>query len=260
MCTIIVRHGMDDWCTTIIASNRDEFYDRSASGPLVLRSDPIVVGGRDEREGGTWFGLTPTGIFAGLTNQRNFGARDDTLLSRGGLVVDLLATGSLEGAKRFLADVDPKSYNEFNLIFGDGAQLCVAYGRGEAVEVEPLPAGVHVLCNDRLGSPEFPKADKARERVASIPPAPWRKLRGPLAEVLADRSLPDPAEVPSLPPDAPFDREVARRLQAIYVETPVYGTVSSSIAALSPGCVHQYQFTEGRPTEVGFEDMIDLTR
>jgi uncharacterized protein with NRDE domain len=262
MCTIIVRHGIDDWCATIIASNRDEFYERSASGPLVLRADPLVVGGRDEREGGTWFGLTPEGFFAGLTNQRNFGARDDSLLSRGRLVVEVLAKGSLEEAKRFLAGIDPRSYNEFNLIFGDGAHLCVAYGRGEAaeVEIEPLSAGVHVLCNDRLGSPEFPKADKARERVASIPTAPWHELRGPLAEVLADRSLPDPAEVPPLPPDAPFDREVARYLQAIYVETPVYGTVSSTIAAVSPGRVHQYQFTDALPTPAGFKDMIDLTR
>ena len=262
MCTIIVRHGMDDWCTTIIASNRDEFYDRPSSGPLVLRADPLVIGGRDEREGGTWFGLTPAGFFAGLTNQRSFGVRHDTLRSRGGLVVDVLAKRSLEEAKRFLAGVDPRSYNEFNLIFGDGVELCVAYGRGEEaeIEIEPISSGVHVLCNDRLGSPEFPKADKARERVASIPPAPWRGLRGPLAEVLADRSLPDPAEVPSLPPDAPFDREVARRLQAIYVETPVYGTVSSTIAAVSPGRVHEYQFTDGLPTEVGFKDVIDLIR
>jgi uncharacterized protein with NRDE domain len=262
MCTIIVRHGIDDWCATIIASNRDEFYERPASGPRVLRGDPRVVGGRDEREGGTWFGLTPDGFFAGLTNQRNFGARDDNLLSRGGLVVDVLATGSLERAKRFLAGIDPRRYNDFNLIIGDGAQLCVAYGRRGAAEIdiEALSAGVHVLCNDRLGSPEFPKADKARERVASIPAAPWHELRGSLAEVLADRSLPDPAEVPSLPSDAPFDREVARRLQAIYVETPVYGTVSSTLAAVSPGRVHQYQFTDALPTAAGFEDMVELTR
>ncbi len=260
MCTIIVRHGMDDWCATIIASNRDEFYDRPASAPGILRPDPLVVGGRDEREGGTWFGLTPDGFFAGLTNQRNFGARDDALLSRGGLVVDLLANGSLEGARRFLAGIDARSYNEFNLIFGDGANVCVAYGRGDSreVEVEPLSSGVHVLCNDRLGSAEFPKADKARGRIASIRPAPWPEVRAGLVEVLADRSLPDPAEVPALPAGAPFDLEVARHLQAIYVETPVYGTVSSTIAAVSPGRVQQYLFTEGLPSEAGFEDMIEL--
>ena len=56
MCTIIVRHQMDEWCSTIVASNRDEFYDRAAIGPAVLHSNPLIVGGRDEQEGGTWLG------------------------------------------------------------------------------------------------------------------------------------------------------------------------------------------------------------
>ena len=132
MCTIIVRHGMHDCVSTIIASNRDEFYDRPASGPLVLRTNPQVVGGRDEREGGTWFGLTPNGLFAGLTNQRSFGTRDDSLRSRGGLVIDALAQGSLLGVEHYLRQVDPATYNEFNLIFGDGDQLRAAYARRDA--------------------------------------------------------------------------------------------------------------------------------
>ncbi len=73
MCTIIVRHGMDDWCGTIVASNRDEFYDRSSSAPVVLHDNPRIVGGRDERQGGTWFGITDSGLYLGLTNQRSFG-------------------------------------------------------------------------------------------------------------------------------------------------------------------------------------------
>jgi len=262
MCTIIVRHQMDDWCSTIIASNRDEFYDRAASGPVVLRSTPLIVGGRDEQEGGTWFGLTGDGLFAGLTNQRSFGTRNDSLRSRGGLVVDALAQGSLEGVKRYLNRVDPASYNEFNLIFGDGERVGVAYGRrdGREVEIEMLGGGVHVLCNDRIDSPEFPKAARARARVISIPRDPWPRIKERLVEVLSDGSLPDSSEVPPLPPGAPFDQEVARHLQAIYVRTPVYGTVSSTIAAVSPGRVEQYQFTEGPPSDDGFEDMIDLTR
>jgi uncharacterized protein with NRDE domain len=262
MCTIIVRHQMDDWCSTIIASNRDEFYDRAASGPVVLRSKPLIVGGRDEQEGGTWFGITGAGLFAGLTNQRSFGTRDASLRSRGGLVVDALGEESLEGAKRYLSRLDPASYNEFNLIFGDGKQVCVAYGRRDArvVEIETLGDGVHVLCNDRLGSPEFPKAAKAHARVTSIPSGAWLHLKEQLVDVLSDGSLPDPSEVPPLPPGAPFDEEVARHLQAIYVRTPVYGTVSSTIAAVSPGRVEQYQFTEERPSEGGFKDMIGLTR
>jgi uncharacterized protein with NRDE domain len=262
MCTIIVRHQMNDGSSTVIASNRDEFYDRVASGPTVLLPEPLVVGGRDEQEGGTWFGLNREGLFVGLTNQRNFGARDESLQSRGSLVIEALAQGSLEGAKRYLDGIDPGSFNEFNLLFGDGEQVCAAYGRRGArrIEIDTLGAGVHVLCNDRIGSPEFPKADKARARVMAIPAQPWPRLRDALAEVLADGSLPETAELPPLPAGAPFDREVARRLQAIYVQTPVYGTVSSTIAAVSPGRVDQYQFTDRLPTSESFEDRLSLTR
>lgn len=260
MCTIIVRHRMNGPYPTIVASNRDEFYHRAASGPRVLRADPFVVGGRDEREGGTWFGFTRDGLFVGLTNQRSFASRDDSLRSRGGLVLDALSEGSLRGVERYLRAVDPADFNEFNLIFGDGEELRAAYARrgAEQIEIEALADGVHVLCNDRLGSAEFPKAEKARARVLALAPEGWPRLKQQLIDVLSDRSLPDPTEVPPIPPDAPFDQEVARYLQAICVETPVYGTVSSTIAALSPGRVEQYWFSDGPPSETSFEDVLPL--
>lgn len=262
MCTLIVRHGMDEWCSTLIAANRDEFYDRPSTGPQVLVQSPRVVGGRDERAGGTWFGLTSEGLFVGLTNQRSAAIRNEALHSRGALVFEALETGSFEEVKGYLERLDPRAYNEFNLIFGDGVDVCAAYGRRSEseVELEPLGRGVHVLCNDRLGSPDFPKAEEARARVASIPPGPWPRIKSQLVEVLSDRSLPDASEVPPLPPDAPFDAEVARRLQAICVETPVYGTVSATLAAVSPGRVDRYAFCSGPPDQAEFEDMTHLIR
>ena len=262
MCTIVVRHQLDDWCSTLVASNRDEFYDRPASGPVVLHDNPRIVGGLDEREGGTWFGVTEDGLFVGLTNQRNFGLRNGSLRSRGLLALEALETNSFGGVERYLRRLDPAAYNEFNLIFGDGRELGVAYGRHGApeVEIEILGKGVHVLCNDRLGSPEFPKADKVRERVLAIPPSPWPEIEEQLVELLSDASLPDPSDVPPLPAEAPFDQEIARRLQAVCVKTPVYGTVSSAIAAVRPGKVERYLFSDGPPRNGGFEDALPLIR
>lgn len=262
MCTLLVRHQLDDWCSTLVASNRDEFYDRPASAPVVLRRDPRIVGGLDEREGGTWFAVTREGLFVGLTNQRNFGFRNDALRSRGLLALEALETNSFDGVRRYLGHVDPRSYNEFNLIFGDGRQVAVAYGRRDAaaIEVEVLGRGVHVLCNDRLGSPEFPKADRVQQRVLEIPSSTWAQMKPQLIDVLSDASLPELSEVPPLPPGAPFDREIARRLQAVCVRTPVYGTVSSAIAAIGPGEVERYLFSPGPPCEGAYEDALPLIR
>ncbi len=262
MCTIIVRHKMDDWCSTVIASNRDEFYSRHASAPVVLSADPLVVGGRDETKGGTWFGMTEAGLYVGLTNQRTFSFPDDSLRSRGELVLEALKSDSHDGVRSYLLQVDPRLYNEFNLIFGDGDSVSVAYGRrsNDRIEVESLSAGVHVLCNDRLESAEFPKADRTRARVLSLAPQSWPALKDDLIAILSDTSLPDPSEVPPLPPNPIFDQELARRLQAVCVKTPLYGTVSSTIAAVKPGEVVQYQYASGPPCESPFEDVLHLMR
>ena len=262
MCTIIVRHKIDDWCTTLVASNRDEFYDRPATAPRVLSTSPLVVGGRDETKGGTWFGVTDRGLYVGLTNQARFGLPDDSLRSRGELVLEALRTGSHTRVRDYLGTIDPCLYNEFNIIFGDGESLEAAYGRQSngRVELEPLGAGVHVLCNDRLGSDQFPKAQAARARVASIDPQPWKSLKAQLADVLSDGSLPDAADVPAIPENTIFDQELARRLQAICVATPIYGTVSSTIAAVEPGCVLEYHHRRVPPTDAAFDEYTHLLR
>lgn len=262
MCTLIIRHEMDDDWATLVAANRDEFYHRDATGPMVLEESPRIVGGRDQLAGGSWLALTSDGLFVGLTNQRSFGGRDDRLRSRGEIVVDALRAGTFDGVVRYLEGLDATAYNEFNLIFGDGRRIAAAYGRlsDAKIELEPLQSGVHVLCNDRLGSSEFPKADEAHAKVASMPSGPWAEMEPKLIDVLSDRTLPEPSALPPLPPDSPFDAEVARRLQAICVETPVYGTVSSTLAAVSPGRVERYTFCDAPPDRGMFEDVMPIVR
>ena len=260
MCTIAVRHGMDPWCGTIIAANRDEFYDRAWSPPQVLHEKPRVVGGRDEQQGGTWFGLTNDGLFLGLTNQRSYDPHDAGLRSRGELVLESLKRGSLSEMRRYFGEVTPAEYNEFNLIFGDGAEIWVGYGRRDLrqVELEQLRPGVHVLCNDRLGSVEFPKAHRVRSRIMSIPRSAWAHVRDRYIEVLSDATLPKPEDTPPVDPRFPFGREVFHRLQAVCIETPNYGTVSATLAAVEKGTVLRYAFAPGSPRRTAFEDKLHL--
>lgn len=260
MCTLIVRHRPDAAYPTVIAANRDEFYARAWSPPQVLDTDPRIYGGRDEQQGGTWLGFSEAGVFVGLTNQRNFAGYQSSRRSRGELVLDALRRETLDGLTDYFRGLDASQYNDWNVLFGDGTELWVAYGRAEpgTVELAQLPAGVHVLCNDRLSSPAYPKADRMKEAVLAIDEASWAELQQKLEAIVADTRLPSDSELPPLGDDTPFDTETARRLQANCIRTPAYGTVSSTIAAVRPGRIAQYFFAPGPPDVTPFEDQRAL--
>ncbi len=260
MCTLIVRHRPDAAYPTVIAANRDEFYARAWSPPQLLDTAPVIFGGRDEQQGGTWLGFTEAGVFVGLTNQRNFAGYEPARRSRGQLVLDALRRETVDGVTDYFRALDTSRYNDFNVMFGDGIELWVAYGRAASgsVELERLAPGVHVLCNDRLDSPAYPKAHLIKDAVRAIGDAPWPQMQRQLAAIVADTSVPSVSELPPLSPDAAFDLETERRLQAICIRTPAYGTVSSTIAAIVPGRVEKYFFAPGPPDQTAFEDQSAL--
>ncbi|MEM9189558.1 MAG: NRDE family protein [Myxococcota bacterium] len=254
MCTIIALHHVHPRYPLVIAANRDELYARPASGPQVLVSAPRVVGGKDLERGGTWMGLSTTPFFVGLTNQRTY-QREERPKSRGAIPLEALRRGSMEGARALLEEIDPREYREFNLIYGDGRSLEVAYVRETGVERVALSAGVHVLANDRMGSPHFPKEQRARDLVAvDVEPLALRS-------VLRDRTLPPLDTFPD-PPAGTFSKAFIRELQALCIHTLNYGTRSATILWFEPDPlrVGGYLFADGPPDETEFEDHTELLR
>lgn len=259
MCTIIALHQVHPEYPLIIAANRDEYYARPATGLQVLAAGPpAIVGGYDERGGGTWMGVTAAGFFAGLTNQRSAQPGDagggPALRSRGEVVLAVLRAGGVAAADDYLRQLTPGDYGSFNLLYGDGRELRVAYGRrlAAAVEVVDLTAapGVMVLANDRLGSPHFPKAARAQARAAALvvpKPPPFPRLVEPLRRILGSHRLPPlPLSLPdgSMPV---LSDGVRRKLQALCIHLPQYGTRSASVIALRPGKVAHYLHSAGPP-------------
>jgi uncharacterized protein with NRDE domain len=259
MCTIIAMHGVHPQHPLVVAANRDEFLDRPATGPRLLPAVPPALGGLDLDRGGSWMAASADGFFVGLTNQRPRRPQARALRSRGELVLEALAAGSIAGARGLLAGLRTEHYNAFNLMFGDGRELWVAYARpGVPVELLPLERGVHVLANDRLGSPHFPKAQRARALVDPLQGLPWPELQAGLARVLADHALPQPDRLEPLPAGLLLPPAVARQLQALCIHLPRYGTRSATILALEPGRLQRYLFADGKPCEVGFESAMEL--
>lgn len=254
VCTIALIHRRRTDHSLIVAANRDEFFARPAVGPSVLDASRGVVGGRDHK-GGTWMGLTRGALFVGLTNQRTAENPPPNARSRGEVVLEALRAGSVDGVLSLIERTDVREFPAFNLVFGDGDSLWVAYARAEGWQLVELAPGVHVLANDRLGSPWFPKADRLRHRVEAMVDLPYPALRAGLEHALADNEVPE--DVP-VDPTSPVPIEWARALQALCIHTEVYGTRSSTIAALSSGSVADYRFCEGAPDQGSFEDFTAL--
>ncbi len=260
MCTLVALHRVHPAFPLVVAANRDEFTRRSASGPEVLVDAPRVVGGRDLAHHGTWLAVRHGGFFAGLTNQRTWSYPDASRASRGGLVVDAARLGSVDAVAAHLTALPPRVHNPFNLLFGDARELAVAYVRDEDphVEVERLAPGLHVLTNDRMGSPWFPKARRAADLldISAVAQMDLEGVFAALASVLADHAVPDAGPEP--PAGSTMSAALARELQAVCVHTPGYGTVSATLLALSHEGVAAYRYAPGAPCTHAFEDRTEL--
>jgi uncharacterized protein with NRDE domain len=247
MCLMVVLRRVHPAFPVVLAANRDEAYARPTAPPGVLW--PGVAGGRDLVAGGTWLGVRRDGFFAGLTNQRQRGA-DPTRRSRGEIVTGLL---SAPDPVAWLSSIDPADYNPFNALFGDAGDLRVAYGRPDGLRVDLVPDGVHALPTDVLDAPRVFKVGRSVALASAEATRPWPALADALRTVLADHV--EPAEVPA---DSPFPPEIGRRLEAICIHTPVYGTRSSTLLALAPGRVAHYLHAEGPPCTAPFADYTSL--
>jgi uncharacterized protein with NRDE domain len=259
MCVIVLFFRVHPQLPLVVAANRDEYYARASSGPLLLNESPRVVGGRDLERGGTWMGFAEGGLFVGLTNQRTVMPRppEPARRSRGEVVTGALRAASIGGVEQLLASTDARAYNPYNLLFGDARQLRVAYARegDPTVRVHPLEAGLYVLDNDTLGT-TMPKVMRAEALARPLAARPWFELFPALHAMLADHAMPEPAQVPA--PPAWMDPEIARRLQSLCVHTPAYGTRSATIAAVGVDGVMHYRFAPGPPCQTSFIDATSL--
>jgi uncharacterized protein with NRDE domain len=246
MCTIAILLEVVAGAPLVVAANRDEIYARPTRPPESLA--PHVAGGVDELSGGTWLAIHRDGRFAAVTNQRALAPVAPGLRSRGLAVRELIAA---EDPERYVAAIDPTHYASMNLVWGDARAVSIAYFRREgALEIERLPRGIHVLCNDRLGADGFPRGVRLHDAIARAELA-WPAIVPALEAALADHTRVDPP--PShLPP------ELARELTATCIHSPGYGTRSSTIFAAERGATIAYLHADGTPCTTPFTDRRGL--
>lgn len=213
-----------------LIANRDEFYNRPTQALCQWAGDNIIAG-QDLQAGGTWLGMSANGRMAALTNHRNPSLIDPNRPSRGKLVVDFL-NGQMSSQHYIdeLAQVAGE-YNPFNLLCFDQHELIGFESRQQ--QSTTFSQGIYVVSNADFDSP-WPKSLKLKSGLASIWtsddwPDDNQTLKTELFSLLTQTDVAHDDELPKT--GIPLDRE--RQLSATFINTPDYGTCSSSLLALS---------------------------
>ncbi|MEW6187902.1 MAG: NRDE family protein [Thermodesulfobacteriota bacterium] len=224
MCLIVFAYRLHPYYPFIAAANRDEYYERPTSPAAFWENHPRVLAGRDLKEGGTWLGITRRGKFAAITNYRDPASVKSGAPSRGQLVSDFL-TGT-DSAASYIKKVTRhgQRYNGFNLLCGDRQDLFVYSNRGKTENLEP---GLYGLSNASLNTP-WPKVVKAKKILSSVLRQRGDQMESTLFTMLNDRKT---APLNRLPATG-VSREWEKRLSAVFIRSPLYGTRSSTVVRI----------------------------
>ena len=258
MCLIAFAINASSPWPLVIAANRDEYVERPTT-PLARWETPsgaTIISGRDLRAGGAWFGVTPDGRVAFLTNVREADALP-ALRSRGELVTQWLE--SRGDARAFVAGLETEHnhFGGFNLVLGDFSRGHWTWvtnrslqgpSQGVPWHQQALAPGVYGLSNAALDSP-WPKTTQLKSVLsqslsANQPGGGLQALQTDLWQALGSRERASPPGLPD--PGIALAREEA--LSSAFVEYPehAYGTRNSTLLTAT---AHQ------EPGHAGFWDV-----
>ena len=227
MCLILLAHESHPRYPLIVAANRDESHDRPTRRAGWWGDAPEVLAGRDLREGGSWMGVTRAGRWAAVTNFRERVPPRADAPSRGDLVGDYLRGEA--SPRDYLERLRPRlaEYNGFNLLAGEPGALYWSSNRSDANPPDRLLApGIYGVSNHLLDTP-WPKVRRGKEALAEL--LGERSLRPDrLLDLLLDQTVAADHELP----DTGVGLELERALSTLFIQSPGYGTRSSTALLL----------------------------
>lgn len=254
MCLILLAYRAHPDMDLLLAGNRDEFQNRPSQPPAIINSDPVIWAGKDLEAGGTWMGRNEWGLMAALTNKqgggRHGGRRHSAgrqggggnqppdLRSRGEIVMELLRRKNSGEAAQWLAGLDVGRYRPFNVLVGD-VDAFYFFGSEEAAAPRALAPGYYALSNSTLDDRGWPKVERSLRFFEMNEGLSGEQLLEALQYFLGDASPPD-----SMHSEDPME-EIHGALGAVFIRTPGYGTVSSTILTAGGAVGLRYYFAEG---------------
>jgi len=224
MCLIVFAWKVVPGMPLLAAANRDEFYVRPSAPAAWWEDFPQVYGGRDLQANGTWLGITRTGRFAALTNIRAPSEKRSDAPSRGKLVADFLTGQSAPQEYVAAISVEAHRYNGFNLLAGDGSSLIWYSNKGDADprNGHPLEPGIYGLSNHLLDTP-WPKVVRTKAQFASL------LCQGASEEAYFEMLTDAVRATDCRLPKTGVGLEMERLLSSVWIESPDYGTRSSTV-------------------------------
>ncbi len=222
MCLILLACDVHPEYRLILAANRDEFHDRPTRPMAFWEDHPDILAGRDLKGGGTWLGITRSGRFAAITNYREPGGPKPDAPSRGHLVSDFLSGNSPSQAYLEAVSAVGQTYSGFNLIVGDASGLF--YHSNRRPGIHRLEPGWYGLSNHLLNTP-WPKVEKGIALLKKAILDADSVNMDPIFQLLKNREVPPDDRLP----DTGVGMEWERILSPMYIQSPGYGTRSSSV-------------------------------
>lgn len=220
MCLILFAYRSHPVYKLILASNRDEFLQRPTARIHRWKQAPILAG-KDLQAGGTWMGVSSNSKWAALTNFREGEELIQNAPSRGDLVVDFLNSSQTAQAYSSKLQASDKVYNGYNILLGEKDSLYYQSNR-HAAPIN-LESGLYGLSNHLLNTP-WPKVEKGKAALSNS----IKKEKLNKEELFDLLRNPDLAQDEDLP-DTGIAYEWEKKLSAMFIESPGYGTRVSTV-------------------------------
>jgi uncharacterized protein with NRDE domain len=244
MCLINVAYKVDSNYDLVVSANRDEFYNRPTKQVSFWKDAPHVLAGRDLVKMGTWMGVTKHGRFAAITNYRNPHESQSNTRSRGELVSRFLIGN--DSPQSYLKMIQPERehYPGFNLLVGDIHTLY--YYSNIENRVQLLEPGVYGLSNHLLDTP-WPKVKKGKDGLKRCLKDSSENINECLLSSLQVAEHAPDVELPN----TGISLEWERMLSPLFIQTPDYGTRSSTLVFMNHD---EVQFIERVYEDVSYKE------
>ncbi|SVC10371.1 uncharacterized protein METZ01_LOCUS263225, partial [marine metagenome] len=151
----------------ILGANREEVYSRP-SAPPACQQQQRAFAGTDLQAGGTWLGVSETGVVVAVTNRRESLPAEDPR-SRGHLCFDTLqhpsASTALDWAQNHL---ETTRYRACNLLIADIHSAGVVHV-AHTIDRRDLGSGHHVLADVDIDDTQSVRVQRARALATQAP-------------------------------------------------------------------------------------------